>query len=124
MLLICALNNRARIIKDDQGNFKNQGEPTEAALKVLAEKLGKFEGDYDLNKNPNAYADSAEKTYAKVATLDFTSERKTMSTVVKGLKGENLVLLKGAPERVLSRCNGVLKSNGEAVNFKNDKEKD
>ena len=41
MIMVCALNNRARIL-NQAGSFKNQGEPTEAALKVLAEKLGKF----------------------------------------------------------------------------------
>lgn len=41
MIMVCALNNRARIL-NQSGTFKNQGEPTEAALKVLAEKLGKY----------------------------------------------------------------------------------
>lgn len=35
---VCALNNRSRILLQD-GQFKMQGEPTEAALKVFAEKL-------------------------------------------------------------------------------------
>lgn len=41
MAAVCALNNRSRILfKDNQ--FKIQGEPTEAALKVFAEKLGNY----------------------------------------------------------------------------------
>lgn len=106
---ICGLNNRSRIVYE--GNqFKIQGEPTEAALKVLAEKLGKFTGNsFDYKKNPTGYSDSLEKTIKRVATLDFSSARKTMSTVVKGYPGasSNAVLLKGAPERVLDRCDSV-----------------
>lgn len=33
-------------------------------------------------------------------------------------------MLKGAPERVLERCNGVLRSDGSTIAFKNDKEKE
>lgn len=40
---VCALNNSSRIVYDNN-TFKIQGEPTEAALKVLAEKLGKAKG--------------------------------------------------------------------------------
>ena len=35
---VCAINNRSRIILQDN-KYKIQGEPTEAALKVFAEKL-------------------------------------------------------------------------------------
>jgi hypothetical protein len=41
MALVCSMNNRARIV-NEEGAFKNQGEPTEAALKVLSEKLAKL----------------------------------------------------------------------------------
>jgi len=45
----------------------------------------------------------------KIATLDFSSERKTMSTVVTGYDGKasNTVLLKGAPERVIEKCSSI-----------------
>lgn len=65
------------------------------------------------------YCDWYTKKYENVATLDFSSERKTMSTVVKGGPNQNWVLLKGAPERVIDRCDGFMKSNGEAEKFKN-----
>jgi len=35
----CTINNRASIMKDSAGLIVREGEPTEAALKVLAEKL-------------------------------------------------------------------------------------
>lgn len=37
--IVCALNNKANIIYEE-GKFNKLGEPTEVALKVLAEKLG------------------------------------------------------------------------------------
>jgi magnesium-transporting ATPase (P-type) len=114
MALVCALNNRSRIVFDKE-KFGIQGEPTEAALKVLAEKFGKFSVSEKANheKEPNFYGDAFEKQYKRVATLDFSSQRKTMSTIVQGDKKTNIVLLKGAPERVLQRCNGYIKANGE-----------
>jgi len=70
------------------------------------------------------YCDWYTKKYENVATLDFSSERKTMSTVVKGGPNQNWVLLKGAPERVIDRCDGFMKSNGEAEKFKNKDQKE
>lgn len=54
------------------------------------------------------------KGLTRVATLDFSSERKTMSTVVMGYDGKlsNVVLLKGAPERVLEKCSTISTSSG------------
>ena len=123
MIMVCALNNRARIL-NQSGTFKNQGEPTEAALKVLAEKLGKYtKRSVNHEQNPNAHSDAYENEFENVATLDFSSERKTMSTIIKGANGTNVVLLKGAPERVLAKCNGIVNSNDAVVQFKSDSEK-
>jgi len=49
-----------------------------------------------------------------VCTLEFSSERKCMSTVVNGYRGErnNQVLLKGAPERVLDKCTKIMHQDG------------
>ena len=41
MALVCGVNNRAQIIYED--GYKRRGEPTEAALKVFAEKLGRYD---------------------------------------------------------------------------------
>lgn len=59
---VCGLNNRSRIVYEDN-TYKIQGEPTEAALKVLAEKLGKFTKagtDINYKKTPTGYSDSLE----------------------------------------------------------------
>jgi Ca2+-transporting ATPase len=55
------------------------------------------------------FTNELDKKVSRVATLDFSSERKCMSTIVKGYEGaQNVVLLKGAPERVIEKCNSVL----------------
>ena len=44
MATVCAINNRATIEFDsEQKVYKMTGEPTEAALKVLAEKFGQYD---------------------------------------------------------------------------------
>jgi Ca2+-transporting ATPase len=60
----------------------------------------------------------------EVATLDFSSERKTMSKIVQNYHGRqgNVVLLKGAAERVVDRCNKVINSEGKETNM-TDKER-
>lgn len=98
------------------------GEPTEAALKVFAEKLGQYDSKFkntDPTKEPEGYTKYLASQYEYVATLDFTSERKTMSTVVKGIsgKGQNSLLLKGAPERVIEKCNSYRKADGSEAQF-------
>jgi magnesium-transporting ATPase (P-type) len=86
----CTLNNSARI-DFVEGNYKRVGEPTEAAMKVLAEKICGTPVDaksaFDFGKKMNAKLNT-------IATLDFTSERKAMSTIVTGYKNEKDTLLK------------------------------
>lgn len=102
----------SRILLQD-GHYKIQGEPTEAALKVFAEKLAYNSGNdgkLDFKNSASPFSDLICQSTTKVATLDFSSERKCMSTVVTGYKKikNNVVLLKGAPERVIEKCNSVI----------------
>ncbi len=87
--IVCTLNNKAGLVYED-GKFNKQGEPTEAALKVFGEKLGQYDAafsrDSDATKSPEGYTKFLDKKYPYIAALDFTSERKTMSTVITGLK--------------------------------------
>ena len=126
--VVCALNNQASIVFNE-GKFNKQGEPTEAALKVFAEKLGqhdsKFKRTTDATKEPEAYSQSLAHQYERIATLDFTSERKSMSTVIKGFAkaGQNSLLLKGAPERIIEMSASYKKADGNIANFSADEKK-
>jgi magnesium-transporting ATPase (P-type) len=56
---VSTLNNKSNISYED-AKFVKQGEPTEAALKVAAEKLGQYDstfGKADYVKSPTAYAE-------------------------------------------------------------------
>jgi Ca2+-transporting ATPase len=77
---------------DDAGNVV--GDPTEAALVVLAAKLG-------------VDAEETRRAYPRLAEVPFDSEYKFMATfhevTVDGLK-TTVELVKGAPDVVLARC--------------------
>ncbi len=86
-----ALCSDAKI--DEEGTVT--GEPTETALVVWADKLGK--------KNPEL-----RKDYPRVGEAPFDSNRKMMSTVHKVENGY-LQYTKGAPDVVIDRCAYYLK---------------
>lgn len=121
---VCALNNRSKIVYE--GEFKAIGNPTEASLTFLAEKLGKLDGSkFNYKAQPQGWNDQLSKSVQRVATLDFSSIRKTMSTVVSGYDGNsnNCVLLKGAAEKVVSMCSGVQLANGTSKPFASERER-
>lgn len=88
----CALLcNDARIRPDSEGNWQLYGDPTEGALVTLAHKAG---------------LDSATLTrqYPRLDAIPFESERRFMATLNHDHQGHHLILLKGAPERILPLC--------------------
>ncbi|KAG5456113.1 MAG: hypothetical protein BJ554DRAFT_4241, partial [Olpidium bornovanus] len=77
------------------GGWTAFGDPTECAIQVFATKIGM--GKPDLSED-----------YELVAEFPFESAIKTASVIVKHKPtGEVFVLLKGATEQVVSKCNGV-----------------
>jgi len=70
----------------------------------------------------NAF-DFEKKQNARVsvfATLDFTSERKSMSTIVSGYKNKIDTLLKGAPDKVLAKCTKYMSLGSEEKMFSSE----
>jgi len=57
--VVCALNNKSGLVFE-AGKYNKLGEPTEAALKVFAEKLGQYDSEFkfpaDRTKAPEAYS--------------------------------------------------------------------
>eukprot|EP00850_Spirogloea_muscicola_P004302 SM000018S03667 [mRNA] locus=s18:597179:607428:- [translate_table: standard] len=114
---ICsALCNDAVVQYNTERNvYEKLGESTEVALRVLAEKVGLPGFDSmptaltSLSRPERAsYCNHHwEQQYTKVATLEFSRDRKMMS-VLCTRQGENIVFTKGAPEYVLAACSNVM----------------
>mmetsp|Transcript_110980 Transcript_110980/g.237195 ORF Transcript_110980/g.237195 Transcript_110980/m.237195 type:complete len:1038 (+) Transcript_110980:153-3266(+) len=119
---IGAVCNQARLDIDADGRYIRSGEPTEAAILVLAEKLGCPDAALNtrcLQAQTRAKADVMAftnywmKGVKKEATLEFTRDRKSMSVLCSGTgqKG-NVLYVKGAPETILERCTTIMLPDG------------
>ncbi|KAJ2309268.1 hypothetical protein H4R23_005635, partial [Coemansia sp. Cherry 401B] len=112
VVLVSALcNNAAVTYSFDKDQYGHVGEPTEAALRVLAEKLGTPDAAFNAGLAALSKADRAQACcqwlqhrFRREATLEFTRERKSMSTLVRAGDAPARLLVKGAPENVLARC--------------------
>ncbi len=79
--------------------WKINGDPTEGALLVAAEKAG-------LSR------EALDKVYLRIDELPFDSDRKCMSVICGTQKGERLVFTKGAPDMIMDKCNRIYGSHG------------
>ncbi|KAI0226551.1 hypothetical protein L0F63_000903 [Massospora cicadina] len=112
--LISSLCNDSSVSYDDATQaYTSAGEPTEAALKCLAEKLGSPEASFNekLSSMPKqqrvqAVGERLSSSFKRLHTLEFSRDRKSMSVIVSSPRGKSL-LVKGAPETVLERCTHV-----------------
>ncbi|KAF2657340.1 calcium ATPase [Lophiostoma macrostomum CBS 122681] len=122
MCEVTALCNDAALSLDKNGTHSIVGEPTEGALRVLVEKVGT--PDANVNElrarvSPGDRLHYASKYYEdqapRVATFEFSRDRKSMSVLVKSSSGPKL-LVKGAPESIIARCTQVIVGeNGKKV---------
>ena len=80
--------------------WETQGDPTDIALLTLARKAG---------LNP----ERAGHDYPRLDVIPFESEHKFMATLHATPEGGRVIYLKGAPERVLERCDRQAVAGGE-----------
>ncbi|KAL2536313.1 Calcium-transporting ATPase 2 [Forsythia ovata] len=126
---ICAICNDAGISCDGRA-FKATGLPTEAALKVLVEKMGvpdtkvrnkirdsQLVANYLIDRNTVKLGGCEwwKKRSKKVATLEFDRVRKSMGVIVREHNGHNRLLVKGAVESLLERSSHVQLADGSVV---------
>ncbi|CAL9173651.1 unnamed protein product [Musa hybrid cultivar] len=114
---IAAVCNDASITQSGH-HFVTSGMPTEAALKVLVEKMG-LPGGYDPSSLDSAEILRCCKWWngiaQRVATLEFNRTRKSMGVIVKSKSGTNSLLVKGAVENLLERSTHIQLLDGSVV---------
>ena len=81
------------VLREEDGEWTIQGDPTEAAFLVAEAKV-------------EGLAEMRRARFERVGEVPFSSERKLMSTVHTDLEGEPgvAVVTKGAPDVLLARC--------------------
>jgi len=115
MTEVAALCNEAHLSFDAKhGTFHNVGEPTEAALRALVEKIGTPVPALNQHRSRLPFQDTlhyASKYFEDknplLATYEFSRDRKSMSVLV-GQGNQQRLLVKGAPESLLERCSHTL----------------
>ena len=98
MLEIAVFCNNAQI-KAERNTWRVQGDATEAALLIAAEKAGCRTEGIRLKEYP------------------FDSERKCMSVIIEK-EGKSWLLVKGALDAILPRCKDYQDENGRVQSFK------
>ena len=81
-------------LREEDGRWTVAGDPTEGALVVAAEKLG-------------ARVERLRAEHPRLDVIPFESERQLMATLHGGPDGDGRILVKGAPEAVARRCDGL-----------------
>jgi len=113
---IAAVCNDAGLAYDAAtGQYSNIGEPTEAALRVLVEKLGTGQEQLDGQINgmlPHERLHTVNTYYEtispRVTTFEFSRDRKSMSVITQTDSVSPRLLVKGALESIMARCDYVL----------------
>nr|DAD36190.1 TPA_asm: hypothetical protein HUJ06_006830 [Nelumbo nucifera] len=131
MAEICAVCNDSGIFCNGP-LFRATGLPTEAALKVLVEKMGvpdpklrnrirnaQLAADYLIDRSTVKLGccEWWTKRSKRIATLEFDRIRKSMSVIVREPDGHNRLLVKGAVENLVERSSHVQLADGSIVSI-------
>ncbi|KAG2196203.1 hypothetical protein INT47_004729 [Mucor saturninus] len=112
MVNTAALCNMAELRKDKKNDeWSGIGDPTEIALQVFAHKLK--------NGKPTLVKKDApdNESWKLISEYPFDSSVKRMSVLCRSPEGSHMAFLKGATERVLESCSGMLMSDEGDIKF-------
>lgn len=110
---IAAVCNDAGVAQSEH-KFISHGMPTEAALKVLVEKMGIPEEASESNELLRCCKWWSEFE-RRIGTLEFDRDRKSMGVIVNSRSGKKLLLVKGAVESILERSSKIQLLDGSVV---------
>lgn len=114
---IAALCNDSGVEKSGL-HYVATGLPTEAALKVLVEKMGL---PVSLDSSSKSHGDASCCSSAwnnierRIGTLEFDRDRKSMSVIVSSSSGKKSLFVKGAVENLLERSTHMQLMDGSVV---------
>ncbi|KAF3658775.1 Calcium-transporting ATPase 4, endoplasmic reticulum-type [Capsicum annuum] len=115
---IAAVCNDSGVEKSGQ-HYVASGLPTEAALKVLVEKMGLPDGVNSISSSSDKDGLRCSYTWNKIekriGTLEFDRDRKSMGVITTSTSGRKSLLVKGAVENLLERSSYVQMQNGSVV---------
>ncbi|XP_041023086.1 calcium-transporting ATPase 1, endoplasmic reticulum-type-like [Juglans microcarpa x Juglans regia] len=114
---IAAVCNDAEVAHSENKYVAN-GMPTEAALKVLVEKMGLPEGSNHESTSRSALLRCCQlwnEYEHRIATLEFDRDRKSMGVIVNSKSGKKSLLVKGAVENVLERSTKIQLLDGSVL---------
>jgi magnesium-transporting ATPase (P-type) len=95
------LCNDARL-REDEGLWRVEGDPTEGALLVLGGKAG-------------FTRHVAHAAWPRADAIPFESQHRFMATLHHDSEGESWIFVKGAPERIMDMCAFQMNTEGEEV---------
>jgi magnesium-transporting ATPase (P-type) len=93
------LCNDARLREED-GLWRIEGDPTEGALLVLGSKVGFTQ-------------QVGDEAWPRLDSIPFESQHRFMATFHRDSEDEPWIFVKGAPERILDMCETQLSPHGE-----------
>ena len=94
-------------IRQEEGIWKVEGDPTEGALYPFGNKLG-------LERK------AEQDAYPRIDAIPFESEHKFMATLHKDAGGKQFILVKGAPEIILEHCDRQATKGGQPATINRD----
>ena len=95
---VSALCNDAEL-RNEEGVWKVEDDPTEGALYPFAAKLG-------------TERQKEQAVYPRIDVIPFESEHRFMATLHKAPEGGEILLVKGAPEAILDHCDRQQDASG------------
>jgi len=95
-------------LRQESGVWKVEGDPTEGALYPFAAKLG-------------LERETEQAAFPRIDSIPFESEHKFMATLHAPPSGEQVLLVKGAPEVILNHCDRQELKSGAPAGIDRDR---